>query len=114
MNKLVILIAVALGWVPLSSFGEGFANNLLVDYVRADKSGFGFVQFTTALSNTPAECASTYPQALSFDIATAGGKAVYALVLSAKVTGKRIYAKGTGACSQYGVVESWNWGRIID
>ena len=92
---------------------SGTANNLYVEHVRVDRNGKGYVAFTQAITNRAA-CA-TYTQHFSFDATTPGGSAVLSLTLAAKAAGKRIYASGTNTCLEYpNVVESWNWGYILD
>ncbi len=92
---------------------EGVANLYEVDFVRVDKSGLGYVKFTTNLGGTPATCTTGgYQSALSFDTNESGGKAILSTALAAKASGKKIFAVGTGLCANYGVIEQWNWGYI--
>lgn len=114
MHHLMKTALLALALTPLAGHTAGIANNAYVDHVRVDRTGLGYVQFASALSGSPIACGASYPNALSFDANSAGGKAVYALALTAKATGKRLYAVGADACSQYSQVESWGWGRLID
>jgi len=93
---------------------EGVADNLTVYQVRIDQNGMGYVHFTSALTGTPAACASTHSKQLSFDTNTAGGRAILSVALSAKMSGKKVYAKGTGSCEGYSVVERWSIGYIKD
>ena len=92
----------------------GLANTVEVDFVRVDSDGRGYVNFKTALISEPASCTNGYPNALAFDTNTAGGRAILSVALAAKSSGKKIYAKGTGACTVYGVMEDWSWGAIKD
>lgn len=110
MKKFLALILL----LTLSkSVVSGTANNLYVEHVRVDRNGKGYIAFTEAITNRAA-CA-TYTQHFSFDATTDGGRAVLSLALAAKAAGKRIYASGTNTCIEYpGVVESWNWGYILD
>jgi hypothetical protein len=93
---------------------EGVANLYEVDFVRVDKSGLGYVKFTANLGGTPPTCgtANGYPQALSFNTNDSGGKAILSIALTAKASGKKIFAVGTNLCDHYGVMEQWNWGYI--
>lgn len=92
---------------------QGVANLYEVDHVRVDKSGYGYVKFTTNLGGSPAPCIQPgYEKTLSFDTNESGGKAILSTVLAAKASGKKIYAVGTGLCTVYGVMEQWNWGYI--
>lgn len=86
----------------------------LVKYVRVDKSGAGYVFFVTPLVNTPASCGSSYPNVLAFDTTTDGGKSILSVVLTAKATSKRVVAYGSGFCDIYSVIETWNYGLVID
>ncbi len=112
--KKVLIIAVMLALlVPSMIFAEGIANTFSVDYVRISSDGRGFVFFTSDLDGTPPSCTETnYANSLAFDTSTTGGKAIYALVLTAKASGKKVYAKGTGTCTVYTLAENWSWGRI--
>jgi len=84
-----------------------------VQSVRVDFSGYGYVTFASApAGNSSAPCvASGYGHVLAFDTNTSGGKAVYALVLAAKLSSGTVYAVGSGSCPIYGIVESWLWGE---
>ncbi len=97
-----------------ASYAEGVADNLTVYQVRVDQSGMGYVHFSSALTGTPATCASSHPKQLAFDANTDGGKAILSMALSAKMSGKKIYASGTGSCEGYNVVERWNTGYLRD
>lgn len=114
MKYICSLIIGIVGFTISSSHAEGIANNLTVFQVRVDGTGLGYVQFTTALTGTPASCASSHPYQLSFDANTAGGKAILSMVLSAKMSGKHIYATGTNSCEGYTVVERWGTGYLRD
>ena len=93
----------------------GEANNYDVLNCRIDTDGRGLVEFTQNLTNRPTCINSGYEKMLSFDVSTVGGKAIYAMCLEAKARDARIYAKGKLQCNDYvGVVEEWNWGKIID
>ncbi|WP_338847316.1 hypothetical protein V8J88_01190 [Massilia sp. W12] len=82
-----------------------------VTEVRVDASGNGFVVFSKDL-NTPTAC-GTKQNALSFNVDSVGGRAVYAMVMQAKATGARIWATGTGDCLHYGnTIEAWKYGAI--
>ena len=115
-KKLVILALVATVLIVATNSGaEGIASAFLVENIRVDADGKGYVTFNNNLINTPPSCViSTYSNALSFDTSTAGGKGIYALVLSAKAMGKRIAAYGTGSCDNYSVIEKWSWGYLTD
>ena len=91
----------------------GEANNYEIHSVRVDRSGLGHVTFRTELIGRVL-CNANYKKMLSFNTNTEGGKSVYSLVLSAYLSGKKIVARGTGTCSDYSVMESWNWGTMVD
>lgn len=93
---------------------EGKADHFKVKYVRVDKNGKGIVKFQKPLAGTPSSCGSSHNSDLAFNTNTEGGKAIFSIVLTAYTTGKKIQAYGTNNCDIYGVVESWNWGFIID
>jgi len=96
------------------AYAVGEANRYIADYVRADKSGFGYVKFTQPLAGTPATCiGGGHTNHLSFDTKTDGGKAILAVVLSAQATGNPVIARGTGTCDQYVQVESWSFGYVV-
>ena len=110
MRVLIFFIVLTLSQ---NSFSVGMANLYEVDFVRADKSGKGYVRFKTDLSSSPALCIQPgYESSLAFNTNEAGGKAILSLVLSAQASGRKIRANGTGACGIYGVMEDWTWGYI--
>jgi len=94
---------------PLLAFARGEATNHTVEHVRVDKSGLAYVQFTTDLvannGSLPA-CGTSYPRTLAFDTNTEGGKAILSVVLSAKMSNSKIFARGTNECEGYGVIEN--------
>ncbi len=109
--KIIILLALA----SLSStvFSAGSVNDFTVTTVRVDRSGLGIITFEGSLGGTPASCiSSSYHNHLSFDTNTTGGKAILSIALSAQATGKKVSARGTGNCEDYGSVESWSFGNI--
>ena len=96
-----------------SVLAEGLAENYEVDFVRVDRSGLGYVKFKTNLVGSAAACTQPgYEAALAFNTNEAGGKSVLALVLAAQASGRKVLARGTGACTVYGVMEEWNCGYI--
>ncbi|WP_424195366.1 hypothetical protein ACMYR3_05730 [Ampullimonas aquatilis] len=111
MKKLLQIILLLV--MPFQVYAFGTANFYTVNYVRVDNSGLGYVSFTSSLVGTPASCTNGYTKELSFDTNTPGGKSILATVLTAKATGKTIYALGTATCAQYpNAMESWQWGYI--
>lgn len=105
------ILALAATQVPASA--AGIADRYTVELVRVDSTGLGYVQFTTPLTGTPPACTqSDYVKVLSFDTNTPGGKAILATVLQAKATDGIIYARGSGTCANYSVMESWTWGYV--
>lgn len=97
-----------------AGYASGLANGYEVDYVRVDHTGLAYVNFMSALINSPASCTETpgFTKALAFDTNTAGGKSILSVVLMAKASGKTIYAVGTGSCESYGIIENWSYGWI--
>jgi hypothetical protein len=95
------------------TFAAGVANSFFVISVRADASGNGYVRFDKPLvaEGSLPEC-STHANHLAFNVNTLQGKAIMSLVLAAQASNSPVYAKGTGDCTVYSVVESWEWGRI--
>ena len=109
------LIGVSLFMLQLPyAQGSGLAANFEVDSVRVDRNGRGFVAFTSPLIDSPATCGSDYPNLLAFNTNTAGGRSILAVALTAKASDKKMRVRGTGYCQTYGVIEDWNWGRIVD
>ncbi len=110
-----INIAVLLGLFIVSGHvsAVGIANSFLVEKVRADASGKGYVGFNKPLvSEGGLPPCSTHTRELAFNVNTLEGKAIMSLVLAAQASKSPVYARGTGECSVYSVVESWDWGRI--
>ena len=91
----------------------GTSGPFSVDAVRVDRTGKGYVTFSSDLVGNPPSC-GTRTKDMSFDVNTEGGKAVYALALAAYSANKRLYAIGTGTCLEYSTVESWSIGWILD
>jgi len=114
MMKAVVFVVGCL--LATAVTAASVVNNLPVDYVRVDKDGRGFVRFSGQLIN-PSDCINetngNFLSALAFDTTTDGGRAIMSLVLTAKASGKLVYAKGTGGCTIYGnTLEDWSFGTI--
>lgn len=112
MLKISIYLLVLLA--PFYVFGEGRANHFKVELVRVDRSGKGYVKFDQALANSPSDCGSSHNKHLSFNTNTPGGQAILSVALAAHATDKKVQAYGTDGCSEYGTVESWEWGFIVN
>ena len=97
--------------LSVSSWAYGEAKNLKVDLVRVDKDGRGIVTFVSDMVRTPASCGTNIKR-LAFDTNTVGGQGILSLVLTAKVTGKTVFARGNGQCNIFAEVEDWAWGQI--
>lgn len=116
--KVVIrVLLVMLVFVCSLVQAKGVAYNATVEDVRIDHSGHGFIKFKETLkdaySSTIPECTQEqYSNMLAFDVNTAGGKAIMAIALSAKVSGKLIHGVGRGKCDIYGVMEDWEYGWV--
>ncbi len=96
-----------------NSYSAGVAESATVIDVRIDISGLGFIRFDKPLVGAPAACTNEgHTSHLSFDVNTAPGKAIMSLALAAQASGKRVWAKGTGSCDGYNVVERWRYGWI--
>lgn len=107
--KYLILLALC---VTLKAEAAGFVLGK-VAAVRVDKDGRGMVIFDRNLSASPASCvSSTYANALAFNSATAAGRAILAMALSAKLSGTNVTAYGTGTCAIYNgsYVEDMDYG----
>lgn len=92
---------------------RGVLSKQLVESVRVDEEGKGFVTFEAPLANQPACVKNTYRKMLSFSTKTVEGNAILSLVLTAKATGKTITARGSGQCAHYSsVMESWGYGTV--
>jgi hypothetical protein len=110
------IVFVVLCFISIQASAVGQISGGEVAQIRVDKSGKGYVMFKTNLVGTPATCTQAmYAAVLAFDTNEPGGRAIYALVLAAKASGKRISAKGTGLCDTYeATIEDWNYGSMID
>lgn len=100
-------------FIPSLAYSAGQVNRFKIEYVRVDNSGKGIIKFEKRLTGSPASCIKGHPQHLSFNLNTEAGKGIMSLALAAHTAGKTITARGSGRCSHYGSVESWDWG-IID
>lgn len=113
MNIKNILVFITLLISSGQAFSVGVSNSFFVENVRVDASGKGYVRFSKQLASEGGlPVCSTHSHHLAFNVNTMEGKAIMSLVLAAKASKKPVYAKGTGDCSIYSVVESWDWGRI--
>ncbi len=112
------ILATLLALFASQASAVGIANYYTVDFVRIEGNGYGYVQFTSPLvapsGSTVAPCTNQadYNHALAFDTNTPAGRAVMVLVMQAKATGAKIYARGTGTCTTYSMVEQWGWGFL--
>jgi len=113
MRRLSFPVLLVLSIFTQNAIAVGNAEMYEVDFVRVDKSGFGYVKFKNNLTGTPASCTQAgYESVLAFNTNEEGGKAILSIVLSAQASGKKLLARGTGACAIYGVMEQWDWGYI--
>lgn len=108
------LISALLGFCISSQVhAAGQVGGAKVIQVRIDQDGKGMVVFDQQVGGTPATCVhSAYTNALSFNAATGGGKAIMAMALTAKATGVAVTVYGNGTCGIYGGahVEDWSYG----
>jgi hypothetical protein len=115
MNRIVITVMI-IGLNNLAQ-AKGVAYKATVVDVRIDHTGHGFIKFKEPLkdahnSSIPDCTQEAYSNMLAFDVNTAGGKAVMAIALAAKSSGKLIHGVGAGKCDVYGVMEDWSYGWI--
>lgn len=97
------------------SLKNGEATNYTIDRVVVNEDARGFVYFTQALGGTRPPCVVPgLDRVLVFDLKKEGGKAIYSMVLTAQVSGKKISAQGTGNCLIHSQAESWYRGWITD
>ncbi len=89
---------------------------IIIESIRTDITGRGFVTFTRPLIGSPSPDTDTgYEKSLAFNTNTPAGRAILSVLLTAQAGGFLVYAKGTGNCTIYsGVIEDWNWGKITD
>lgn len=108
-RKLRAMILAAL--IPCPVLAAGSISGTVTS-IRIDQSGNGMVFFDKNVSGTPPGCViSAYQNAFAFNTNTAGGKAIYAMVIAAKASGATIVAYGLGTCGTFGsYVEDWDTG----
>lgn len=92
---------------------NGEAINYTIDYVRIDKSGWGYVYFTQSLGGTRPSCAALN-NVFAFDTEKVGGDEMFSLLLTAQVSGKNVEAHGTGNCDVHPNVESLHKTWIVN
>jgi len=109
-----IFLLVLLSVLSQGVVAQGYANKFGVVYVRADANGYGIVNFDSPLEDAPASCINGHPSHMSFDTNTAGGKALMSVLLTAYSSGKKITARGTGACDEYNVIESMKYAWVSE
>ncbi len=115
MKNLIGVVA----FMCLSSIAQakGVAYTATVLDVRIDYTGHGFIKFKDPLKDaygsTIPECTQeAYSNMLAFNVNTQGGKAVMAIALAAKASGKLVHGVGRGKCDIYGVMEDWEYGWV--
>ncbi|MBB5368383.1 MULTISPECIES: hypothetical protein [unclassified Janthinobacterium] len=105
MKHILLSLAFAASFVASPVHAEGAIIGKVVE-VRIDFDGKGLVTFADTIVGTQPACAiAGYNHSMSFDAATAGGKAMYAMALLAKSSDATVYGMGKGTCVTYGVVE---------
>ena len=116
MKKCFAALVALMAWMfPILCEAQGQASEFEVEQVRVDNDGRGYIKFSSNLAGSPAACTTAnYVRMLAFDVNTPGGRAIMALALTAKSSGKRIFARGTGACAHYGMMEDWRWGYLLE
>ncbi|WP_146012457.1 hypothetical protein [Janthinobacterium sp. AD80] len=93
MKPVLLSLAVALSFISSQAHAEGAIIGKVAE-VRIDSDGKGLVTFVDVITGTPPACAiAGYNHSMSFDAATAGGKAMYAMVLLAKPAAPRFMAR---------------------
>ena len=109
MKRLFPLVVAAFMCFQATAAGSISAK---VVAIRVDRTGNGMVYFDQNVGGSPPGCViSAYQSALAFNTNTAGGKAIYALALSAKAMGSTIGVVGLGTCGIFGhSVEDWDYG----
>lgn len=110
-NRLISVAALSL-LVSSHALGLGVVGSAKVIQVRVDLDGRGMVVFDQPIGGTPPGCAHpAYTNAFGFP-GNAGGRAIMAWALAAKLSGSRVSVYGMGVCSIYGPsnVEDWNYG----
>lgn len=104
---LKLALALAAGLSPLmstaalaSNAGAGTINTVIVN-----SQGKAFFTQTGSRSGQPS-CATTEPNRWAFDVTTAKGQAMLALVLTAYSAGKQVTVNGIGSCPDWGDTET--------
>jgi hypothetical protein len=108
MNKYVKLVATAilLSGATVSSIAGTVTST--VNFVQVNVPNRAYIQFSTAPTGSPA-CA-TDPR-MFIDLTTDAGKAMYSMALTAKASGKRLFAGGTSTC--YSKFEQISYMRLL-
>jgi hypothetical protein len=79
-----------------SAWSSGIVNSSTVSYVQVNSSQErAYIKFTSDPA-TPPSCA-TDPR-MSIDLMTHAGRAMLSIALTAKASGKQLFAAGHGAC----------------
>ncbi|WP_325892437.1 hypothetical protein [Grimontia sp. NTOU-MAR1] len=90
----------------------------LINRVVVAEGGWATVKFTVPLvpsNGSTASCVASWNKdSLSFSTKTPDGGAILSLLLAAQVSGKKVYAQGTGNCNVTSNAESWNFGWIVN
>lgn len=105
MKRILLSLALAVSFISSQAYAEGSVIGKISE-VRIDSDGKGLVTFVDSIVGVQPACAiAGYNHSMSFDAATAGGRALYAMALLAKANSAIIYGMGKGTCTTYGVVE---------
>jgi len=107
-----LLAAAAFGIVPSANATSG--TNTLQDVTIESGTSFARIALNgTAITGRPTCHNASYTVHYGFDISTEKGKALLSLATAAMLSGKRVAANGTGACTNLGSVTIETLGSLI-
>jgi hypothetical protein len=112
MKRAAAVVLGFLVFVSTSAFADGIhIQATTISSIRVDITGHVIVVFDTA-SALKAPCGSNDGKTIGFDSTSNGGKTVYSLLVSAKLSGKPIEVFGDGTCVNYQgtTFEGWSAG----
>lgn len=108
------ILAMFIFSASFQAIASGTLTNAKIQSIRTDASGKGVIYFDQDLAGSPSCVTTDYIRALSFDAATAGGKAALTIALAAKTAGSSMSVYGNGTCTNYGgkFIEDWLSGYL--
>jgi hypothetical protein len=103
---ITLAMALALGWAPNAYAGSTTSGATILQLAINKVYGpFVFIKVDVMPVGAPT-CATNGYWQYTLTLTNPGDAALYALLLTAYAQGRQVFIGGTGACSEFGQVES--------